>query len=420
MKYSTIRGMDDILPDKSKLWQNLEEKARKSFSLYGYNEIRTPIVENTEVFVRGIGKETDIVSKQMYTFNDRKGRSLSLRPEGTAPVVRSFVQHGLERNSSENRLYYMGPMFRSERPQKGRLRQFHQIGAELIGPDSVYADAEIITQLNDMLHSFGLKEFKLFINSLGCTKDKEKYSKALKEYFKGYEKDLCEDCNRRVSKNVLRVLDCKNTDCKKVIEKCPDILNYHCDECKDHFDSLKGLLDQMDVKYIVSKTLVRGLDYYQKTVFELTHTGLGSQDAIGAGGRYNNLVKDLGGRGTAAVGYAIGIERVMFALKDVKAVKEPVIYVASLGDKAKSVGAKLARDIRDELDICVLTDLKGASLKSQFRSADKAEASYVVVLGDNEIENGIVVLRDMKTKEQHQLPMDMVLDELGTLLKIKG
>ena len=193
MKYSTIRGMDDILPDKSKAWQTLEEKARKSFSLYGYKEIRTPIVENTEVFVRGIGKDTDIVSKEMYTFNDRKGRSLSLRPEGTAPVVRSFVQHALERNTSENRLYYMGPMFRSERPQKGRLRQFHQIGAELIGPDSVYADAEIITQLNDMLHSFGLKEFKLYINSLGCTKDKEKYSEALRKYLK--DKDFCQILN---------------------------------------------------------------------------------------------------------------------------------------------------------------------------------------------------------------------------------
>ena len=410
MKYSTIRGMDDILPDKSKAWQTLEEKARKSFSLYGYKEIRTPIVENTEVFVRGIGKDTDIVSKEMYTFNDRKGRSLSLRPEGTAPVVRSFVQHALERNTSENRLYYMGPMFRSERPQKGRLRQFHQIGAELIGPDSVYADAEIITQLNDMLHSFGLKEFKLYINSLGCTKDKEKYSEALRKYLK--DKDLCDDCKRRVSTNVLRVLDCKKKDCKKVIEKCPDILDYHCDECKDHFDSLKELLDQMDVKYTVSKTLVRGLDYYQKTVFELTHSGLGSQDAIGAGGRYNNLVKDLGGRDTPAVGYAIGLERVLFALKDVKVDIEPVVYIASLGDKAKSLGAILARDIRDELDICVLTDLKGSSLKSQFRSSDKAGALFVIILGDEEIEKGIVVLRDMKTKEQHEIPTEVLLDEL--------
>ncbi|MDD4202887.1 MAG: histidine--tRNA ligase [Candidatus Omnitrophica bacterium] len=413
MKYTSVRGMDDILPQHSSTWQEIESKAREIFSSYGYNEIRTPILEKTEVFSRGIGEGTDIVSKEMYTFQDRKGRSLTLRPEGTAPIVRSYIQNSLSQISLDMRLFYIGPMFRSERPQKGRSRQFHQIGSELIGPDSPYADAEIIIQMNKLLKEVGIQDFDMQINSLGCKKDKEMFSQKLKSYLKGKENGLCEDCSRRIDKNVLRVLDCKNDKCKEIVENAPDVSSCYCQECVSHFETMQKLLNKMEVKFRINKKLVRGLDYYTKTVFEVSHKGLGSQDAIGAGGRYNNLVKDLGGPDVGAVGYAIGMERMLLAVvKDMHKKNKKKISLISLGDKAKAQAFQLAEDIRDAFNIPVLCDLRDGSLKTQLRNADKQNVDLVLIIGENEIEKGIILVRDMNSKQQIEVPVDIILDDI--------
>ena len=412
MKYRTLRGMDDVLPQNSLQWQDLENNARKIFDLYGYKEIRTPILEKTEVFTRGIGESTDIVSKEMYSFLDRKSRSLTLRPEGTAPIVRSYVQNSLHQISLEMRLFYIGPMFRSERPQKGRSRQFHQIGAELIGPDSPYADAEIIEQLNKLLITVGVEDFEMQINSLGCKKDKKMFSEKLKGHLKGKENVLCEDCVRRIDKNVLRVLDCKKQKCKDIVENVPDVLESHCDECLEHFNIVKKLLTEMNVDFIVNKKLVRGLDYYTKTVFEVKHSGLGAQDAIGAGGRYDNLVKDLGGPDVGAVGYAIGMERILAVSKNKRKNINKKISLVSLGNNAKIQSFKLAQDLRDTFNISVLCDVRDSSLKAQLKNADKEKVDLVLIIGDNEIEKEIVIVKDMASKQQTEVPVDILLDDI--------
>lgn len=403
MEYKSVRGMDDLLPQDAWIWHDLEARARREFESSGYSEIRTPILEDTSLFVRGIGETTDIVTKEMFTFLDRKERSLTMRPEGTAPIVRAYIEHALLARSPISRLYYIGPMFRAERPQKGRLRQFFQIGAEVIGSNSPFADIEIIAQIDGLMKSFALKDYKIKLNTLGCKADKAKFAKALKDYLADKSSRLCDDCRARIEKNVLRVLDCKNESCKDVVRESPNVIESLCGGCVEHFEKVKSNIGSLGIRFEEAKNLVRGLDYYTGTVFEVTHTALGGQDAIGAGGRYDNLVKDMGGADVGAVGYALGIERMIIALIAGGAHPKDgdIIYIATLGDAAKLEGIKMARNIRHGIEsdsLVVLTDAGGTSLKSQMRSADKSKARIVILLGEDELKQGKVAIKDMSGK----------------------
>lgn len=418
MRYTGVKGMGDILPSQTAGWQRLEDRARKNFASYGFQEIRTPILEETAVFTRSIGETSDIVTKEMFTFADRKGRSLTMRPEGTAPIVRSCIEHSLFETQRELMLYYIGPMFRSERPQKGRSRQFHQIGAEIIGTHSPYADALLILQLSGMLEAFGIKDFTIKINSLGCKDDKTKYSEALKKYLKGKTSALCEDCRGRLDKNVLRTLDCKNESCGVILSGAPDVLSYLCKECEGHFEIVKKALSKLSVNFNIAKNLVRGLDYYTKTVFEITHSALGSQDAIAAGGRYDRLTHDMGGPDMGAIGYAAGMERLLIAAGEMKVRQMPVIGIATLGDEAKILGLALAQDIRKKMDASAITDIKEASLKSQFRAFDKAGASVVIIVGEDEIKKNTAIVRNMGTQEQKEVGRGEIIAEVGRILTL--
>ena len=426
MRYKTIRGMEDILPKDVHLWQWLEHTCRRELEFYGYEEIRTPILEDTAIFTRSIGDTTDIVAKEMYTFNDKKKRSLTLRPEGTAPIVRSYVEHSMDKISPEAKLYYVGPMFRSERPQKGRKRQFHQIGAERFGNGSYHTDALMIQQLYHMLKDgFGLDGFVINLNTLGCKKDKERFTDVLKKYLKKESGRLCSDCKERATKNALRVLDCKKDSCVEILKKAPNALDSLCEACKDHFRGLKATLKAMGVRFVESKNLVRGLDYYTGTVFEITHPALGSQDAIAAGGRYDDLVRDFGGLQIDAIGYALGMERLIIALKETKKTcKSKTIYIAPIGVLESSVVLKaaiIAEDIRavlgrkERMNIRVITGSKFSSLKAQLKAADKSGARIVIILGDDETKTNELTIKDMIKKEQFKVPdndLDRLIDEI--------
>lgn len=417
MKYKSVRGMDDILPEEIGVWRYLEEKARRDLESWGFSEIRTPILEDTAVFTRSIGEGTDIVKKEMYTFKDRKDRSLTMRPEGTAPIVRAYIEHSLNNLPSGSRLYYIGPMFRSERPQKGRTRQFYQIGAEVFGEGSPYADAELIMQLTKMLGEFGLKDFTIKLNTLGCRRDKEKFAEALKKYLKDKESRLCEDCRARLEKNVLRILDCKSETCSQVVRNAPAISDNLCVPCSDYYKKAKESLEAMKIGFNETKNLVRGLDYYTGTVFEIAHPALGAQDAIGAGGRYDNLVKDMGGPSTPAIGYALGVERLILALKsrDISGNIEAKIsiFIGTLGDLAKLEGLKLADELRQRIPKAVIrSNTMESSIKSQLRSADRFGSRFVLILGEDEIKENACTLKDMVTKEQVKVGRKDIIDEL--------
>ncbi len=412
MKYQGVKGMEDLLPHDAGAWQELESLARLALERAGYAEIRTPILEDTAVFTRSIGEETDIVRKEMFTFSDRKERSLTMRPEGTAPIVRAYVEHSLDQVSTESRLYYIGPMFRAERPQKGRLRQFHQIGVEVIGTSSHYADVEVISCLDGMLKAFGLENFTMKLNSLGCKTDKENFNKKLYDYLKDKKGRLCEDCKVRMEKNVLRVLDCKNDSCVELLGGAPRVTDSLCEACAGHFDRTKKALNSMGVAFTETKNLVRGLDYYTGVVFEVVHESLGGQDALAAGGRYDTLVKDMGGPDVGAVGFAVGMERVLIALGERRpGPDKKTIFIATLGDAAKTEGLKVAGRLRSA-GLTALTDIKDSSLKSQMRSADKFGARIVLILGDEELKGGNIVVKDMESKDQVTVKIDSVKEEI--------
>ncbi len=425
MKYKSIRGMEDILPQDVGIWQWLEQAARRELEFYGYEEIRTPALEDTSIFVRSIGETTDIVTKEMYTFKDRKGRSLTLRPEGTAPIVRAYIEHSLDKKPPKiKRFYCIGPMFRSERPQKGRSRQFHQIGVEVIGTRSIHEDALMIMQVSKMLEVFGLRDFTIKLNSLGCAKDKSRFSIKLKEFLEDKKNRLCTDCKERIKRNVLRVLDCKNESCAEVVREAPDIVDSLCETCKPDFEKIKNTLGAMKIKFKEVKNLIRGLDYYTGTVFEITHPALGGQNAIGAGGRYDNLVKDFGGPDVGAIGYALGIERIILALKKTKPLPQSTtIYIATLGDAAKLKGEVLAEHIRTGIGrdkgmkIRVITDSEGGQLKSQMKSADKNNAKITLILGEDELKVKKVTIKDMVTGDQKLIDEDSTIKEMAERLE---
>jgi len=403
-KIQSIRGMHDLLPDQSPVWQYFENIARTTIQSYGYSEIRMPVVESTDLFCRSIGEVTDIVEKEMYTFDDRNGDSLTLRPEGTASCVRAGIQHGLFHNQQQ-RLWYMGPMFRHERPQKGRYRQFHQIGVETFGIDGPDIDVELILMTARLWKQLGLKDVRLEINTLGSNEAREKYRTVLVDYFSKHKDQLDEDSTRRLESNPLRILDSKNPSMQDLIESAPKLMNSLDEESLQHFEKLQSQLKAADIKYTINTRLVRGLDYYCKTVFEWVTDQLGAQGTVCAGGRYDSLVNQLGGKPTPAAGFAMGIERLLALLEDqgFKCDAEVDVYLALQGDLAQENGMIFAESLRDMLPgLTMQVNCGGGSFKSQIKKADKSGAALALILGEDEINNKAVTVKHLREKLDQQ------------------
>ena len=400
-----IKGVKDIPPGQMPKWNVVEELAHHLAESYGFKEIRIPIFEQTDLYIRSIGGTTDIVEKEMYTFPDRDGSSLTLRPEGTAGVVRSFIEHNFTQDPTCKKLYYIGPMFRHERPQAGRFRQFHQFGVELIGTNSPFADVEVISLLWRYFSELQLPGLTLEINSLGEISDRQAYTENFIAFLKPKLKHLCGDCLRRVHTNPLRVLDCKIPQCQAATEDAPKLIDFLGQTSKEHFDHVLAGLDALSIPYSHNRRLVRGLDYYSMTTFEVSCSALGAQNAIGAGGRYNGLFEVLGGKPTPAIGYAIGLERVLLALPEsMVPSQKPWLFIASFGSSGSQVGLTLLDALRS-VGIIADTDHNASNLKTLLRSADRLAAPYVLIIGDDEVSRNELILRNMKTKEQETIPL---------------
>jgi len=409
-----IKGVKDILPDDMPVWQHLETTARKLFEDYGFSEVRVPVFEYTELFARSIGASTDIVEKEMYTFEDRDGRKITLRPEGTAGVVRAFIEHKMYADSQLVKLYYLGPMFRHERPQKGRYRQFYQIGVEALGGDHPHVDIDILAMLHRLFARLGITGLTLQVNSLGDAACRGAYRDALKAYLKAKLPSLCTDCQRRYETNPLRVLDCK-VDADKFGDS-PVMLDYLCEGCKDHFATVESGLAKLGIPFVVNPRLVRGLDYYTRTTFELVMEHAGAQNTVAAGGRYDGLVKEIGGPALSGIGFALGVERAV-SLMDATSLKplKPFLYIAALGAEAVALTMPVVHALRNE-GVRVETDYSGASLKSQMKKADRYGAAFTLIVGDQEMESRTAVLRNMGTKDQVAVSLDNIVEELKTRL----
>ena len=411
---SIPKGTKDILPKDVYKWQLAEETFRKTAEKYGFTEIRTPIIEHTELFSRGIGDTTDVVQKEMYTF-EIAGRSLSLKPEGTAGVGRSFIENKLYADGLPAKYYYITPCYRYEKMQKGRQREFHQFGIEVFGSDKMMADAEVILLAYDFLASVGIDDAKLHINSIGCPKCRAEYRKALQDFLRPNYDRLCDTCKSRFERNPMRILDCKSPECQKIAEGAPHMLDYLCEDCRCAFDELKALLDVYGIPYEVDPGIVRGLDYYTKTAFEFISDKLGSQATVCGGGRYDNLIEQLGGPATPGVGFGLGIERLLLILeasgREPKAPSVCDVMVCGLGESAKEAALKLTKQMR-ESGIRVIIDVMERGLKAQFKYADRAGARYVVVIGDDEMAKGVVSLRDMANSSQQEVPAGEIIDVL--------
>ena len=399
-----VRGTRDILPPQSGLWNHVESVARRIFRAYNYREIRTPIFEETTLFARGVGEDTDIVTKEMYTFLDRDGEtSLTLRPENTAPVIRSWIEHRLDQRPGIQKLYYIGPMFRRERPQKGRFRQFYQIGAEAIGSESPAVDAEVIEMVIEILRGVGLGDFSLLINSVGCSVCRPRFIEALREQLRDVAPDMCGDCQRRAETNPLRVLDCKVPQDQPIIEALPSILDYLCEPCRTHFDAVKTYLDDRDIEYEVKPRLVRGLDYYTRTTFEILHGSLGAQNSVLGGGRYDGLAEALGSKVPGpGIGFSIGEDRLIMSVEETSPAVETLdVYIAPMGEAAARHAALLARELRTTgASIEVAPE---GRLKRSLEVANKLGAAHVLILGDDELAGGTYTLKNMQSGEQHKL-----------------
>lgn len=419
------RGVEDILPSKTPLYQWVEKQAEGLFQLYGFEEIRTPIFEKTELFLRTVGQETD-VGKQMYTFKDKRGRSLSLRPEATASIARAYLEHKLNSKRGEWRVYYVGPMFRYERPQAHRLREFRQIGVEVIGQESPWLDVEIIEMAFRLLRKLGVASFDLHLNYLGCQKCRKRYVEELKQYFSSKVQYLCSVCQQRYQTNLLRILDCKKAQCRQVTEKAPEIITYLCPDCQEKFSRLQEGLTFMKIPFILDHQLVRGLDYYTRTIFEITSTQLGAQDAICGGGRYDDLVEELGGPSTPAIGFSLGVERLLATLNNPDTERQmrvrPLLYIATVGEEAKKVGIHLVT-LGRSLGMRASLNLYSKGLSWQLKSAHRAGASWVVMVGEDEIRRGEYILRDMYSGEQKQVTeseLEGIMRDLGQERKVKS
>jgi histidyl-tRNA synthetase len=409
MKFQVPRGTQDILPTDVAAWQALESRARDVSTRYGYKEIRTPIFEATELFLRGVGETTDIVSKEMYTFADKKGRSLTLRPEGTAGVMRALIEHGLAQAGRIHRLWYLGPMFRYDRPQAGRFRQFRQWGAECVGSAHPAADVEIILLLVDLLASFGLARTAVQLNSVGDAKCRPAYADALRAYLAPHKDGLCADCQVRFDKNPLRILDCKVPFDREVAQGIPSILDSLCDECRAHFDAVKAGLDRLGVSYALDPRLVRGLDYYTRTAFEVHDTERGAQSALGGGGRYDGLVAEIGGPQVPGVGFSAGMERMLLALTEegrLATTTPALVFVARMGDDAVETYAQsLVRALRAHVPV-TLDFETGKSLGAQMKQADKLGARWAVIVGEDEAKAGEATVKDLTAGTQTKVPRD--------------
>jgi histidyl-tRNA synthetase len=408
--------MNDILPDQVGWWQKVESAAREVLENFGYREIRTPVPEKLELFARSIGESTDIVEKEMYAFQDRNGDWLALRPEATASIVRSYVQNGLNADSAPRKLYEIGPMYRHERPQKGRYRQFHQIDAEVFGIDSPMIDAEMMHMLRLFLDRIGIVGVNLNINTLGCPECRKIYKDILKEFLTEKGDRFCPDCLRRRETNPLRVFDCKVEACQALLESAPMLIDHICEDCRAHFDAVKGHLEKLGTDYVINPRIVRGLDYYMRTTFEVITDRLGSQNAIGGGGRYNGLVRELGGPDVPAIGFAIGMERLILLLQQEhrQEVRVPRVFIAALGEQPRARAFVIAQQLRGS-GVEAEMDYEGRSLKGQMRRADKSGARYVFILGEDELTRCEIQVRDMRTKTQKAMPLDGVVD---TMLRI--
>jgi len=405
MKIQSIRGVKDILPGDIEKWQWVEEIARNVFSKYGFKEIRLPIFENTKLFSKSIGETTDIVEKEMYTFEDRSGEQITLRPEGTASVVRAYIEHKMYNPPSVVKLYYMGPMFRYERPQAGRFRQFYQIGVEAMGTANPTVDVEVMTLLIEFFRSLGLTDLELQINSLGCADCRPKYRETLKAAIRGHLGELCQNCNQRYERNPLRVLDCKAERDREIAKELPKTKDHLCESCKTNFDQVQTLLDSTQTPYSLNPLLVRGLDYYTRTTFEVVSAGLGAQNAICGGGRYDSLVEEFEGPSTPCFGFALGMERLISVIPfgdKIELESRPDIFVVGLGEEAKSVTFKIIHDLRRE-GISVDQDYAGGSMKSQMRKANKSRARFSLIVGENEIKSGKYLLKDMENSSQTEI-----------------
>ncbi|MCC6276708.1 MAG: histidine--tRNA ligase [Oligoflexia bacterium] len=418
MEIRSVKGMNDIFEPQIHIWRHIEDQVRKHFESFCYTEIKTPVVESTTLFSRGVGDSTDIVQKEMYTFEDRNGEKLSLRPEGTAPVVRALLEHQLLNQDPIQRLYYWGPMFRYERPQKGRYRQFHQYGVEYFGSEDAWVGAEVIAMVVKLFEKLKLKGLAVRLGSVGCDQCRPSYKTILSESLKSLHAQLCSDCQNRTQKNPLRVFDCKNESCKKLVGQLPRILDHLCQVCGDHFAKLQGALGEFGVSYRVDSGLVRGLDYYMRTVFEVTSQDLGAQDAVGGGGRYDKLSEDLGGKPVPAVGFAGGIERLAMLLESRQTEFQPKLplYVVMPDDQGVGTCARLVSELR-LLGIRADIDYSGRSMKSQMKRADRSGADYVLILGGQEISKKMAVLRNMKTKAQEEIPLETLVDDLKRRLQ---
>lgn len=408
---SSPKGTEDLLPQDSYRWQYLEKKFRETVDAYNYKEIRVPTFEHTELFERGVGDTTDVVEKQMYTFNDKGGRSVTLRPEGTASVVRSFLQNSLYALPMPMKAFYNIACFRYENKQKGRLREFHQFGVEAFGAQNATMDAEIVSLAITFLNSAGLCDLSVNINSIGCPECRKAYQEALKAYLKPRYDELCDTCKGRFERNPLRIIDCKSEICQDIVKNAPTLLDYICDDCRDHFEKFKACLDAMDIKYTVDSGIVRGLDYYTKTVFEIISGGF----TVCGGGRYDGLVEELGGKPTPAVGFGLGIERLLLRLDETGfEIPKPdgvKLYIAPMGDNAIKEAQKIVYTLRRE-GISTDTDHTGRGLRASMKYADKLGAQYTLVLGDNEIENGEAKIKDMSSGVEIAVKLDKIADFL--------
>ena len=404
-----MKGTQDLLPANSAAWQFTENTLSDLAINYGFREIRTPVFEHTELFQRSVGDTTDVVQKEMYTFNDKGGRSITLRPEGTAGAVRAFLEHGLFNEPSPMKVYYHTSCYRYEKPQAGRLREFHQFGVECFGSDNPAQDAEIISLASDIFFTFGIDDLELQLNSIGCPKCRPSYQQALKEYFSAHVDELCEDCKGRLDRNPMRIVDCKCEGCAALAKNAPVITDYLCDECNDHFELVKKYLNGMDIPFTVNPKIVRGLDYYTKTVFEFVSHNIGAQGTILGGGRYDGLCDELGGRHVPALGFAMGMERLMllFEAEGVELPKydNPAIYIAPVGEDAYIKAADIAHELRLS-GIEARFDTMGKSIRAQMKYANKIGAAFSVVIGDDEINNGIVKVKQMDTGNEYAIYLE--------------
>jgi len=413
MQIQAPKGTHDVLPHESYKWHAVENAIQELCHDFGYHEIRTPVFEHTELFDRGVGETTDVVQKEMYTFTDKGDRSITLRPEGTSPVVRSFIEHSIYAQPQPSKLYYVTPCFRYEKPQAGRLRAFHQFGVEVFGATDAALDAEVISLALELFRRLGVTGVELEINSIGCHDCRKVYNQKLREFFAPKLDDLCETCRQRYEKNPLRILDCKDKNCKAIYESAPILLDNICPECEEHFNRLRKCLDAMGISYTIDGTIVRGLDYYTKTVFEIVSKNIGAQGTVCGGGRYNGLVSELGGPDIPGVGFGLGMERLLLLLDNLciePGEAEPVdLFVVNIGENADIYTQKLVHNLRQN-GVSVDRDYLSRSVKAQMKYANKIGAKYTVVLGDSEIEAGVADIKNMETGETEQVELEKLAD----------